>query len=64
MDFDDLPTKKASPVASMEKEDLSSVSLEQLEERIVRLEAEIIRTKNEIKGKNVSRDAAEAFFKS
>ncbi|MBL4837035.1 MAG: DUF1192 domain-containing protein [Kordiimonadaceae bacterium] len=64
MDFDDLPTKKASPVTAVEKEDLSSVSLEQLEERIVRLEAEIIRTKNEIKDKNASRDAAEAFFKS
>ncbi|MBL4639424.1 MAG: DUF1192 domain-containing protein [Kordiimonadaceae bacterium] len=64
MDFDDLPTKKASPVTAVEKEDLSSISVDELEDRIVRLEAEVERTKAEIKAKQGSLNAAEAFFKS
>lgn len=64
MDFDDLPLKKDSPISEVEKEDLSTISVEQLEERVSRLESEIERTKQEIKAKQASRSAAEAFFKS
>ena len=64
MDFDDLPTKKDSPVTDVEKEDLSTISVDELEERIERLTAEIERTKKEIEAKKGSRSAAEAFFKS
>lgn len=64
MDFDDLPIKKDSPVTDVETEDLSTMSIEQLEERVSRLEAEITRTKDEIKAKQASKNAAEAFFKS
>ncbi len=64
MDFDDLPTKKNTPVTDVEKEDLSTISVEELEERAERLSVEIERTKAEIKAKQGSRSAAEAFFKS
>ena len=64
MDFDNLPTKKASPVTDVEKEDLSSISVDELEDRIARLTVEIDRTKAEIKAKQGSLNAAEAFFKS
>ena len=39
MDFDDLPIKKDSPLTAVEKEDLSTLSAHELEERISRLEA-------------------------
>jgi len=64
MDYDDLPTKKHTPVSDVEKEDLSTISAEELEERVERLHAEIERTQKEIKAKQSSRSAAEAFFKS
>lgn len=64
MDFDDLPVKKDTPVSAVEKEDLSTISVEELEERIERLSAEIDRTKAEVANKQSSRNAAEAFFKS
>jgi len=64
MDFDDLPIKKDTPIIGVEKEDLSTVSVDQLEERVVRLTVEIDRTKKEIVAKQASKTAAEAFFKS
>ena len=64
MDFDDLPAKKASPMTDVEKEDLSTVSAEHLEERVERLQAEIDRTRAEITAKQASRAAADAFFSS
>lgn len=64
MDFDDLPTKKTGPLTDVEKEDLSTISVDELEERVERLTAEIERTKSEISAKNASRSAADAFFKS
>jgi uncharacterized small protein (DUF1192 family) len=64
MDFDDLPTKKPSPLTDVEKEDLSTTSAEHLEERVARLLVEIERTKAEISSKQASRAAADAFFKS
>lgn len=64
MDFDDLPTKKTGPLTDLEREDLSTISVEELNERVARLTAEIERTKLEIGAKQDSRNAAEAFFKS
>ncbi|UTW55803.1 DUF1192 domain-containing protein [Kordiimonas sp. SCSIO 12610] len=64
MDEDDLPIKKDSPVASVVKEDLSTWSAFELEARVNILKEEIIRTEAEIKSKDASRAAAEAFFKS
>ncbi|NVJ99741.1 MAG: DUF1192 domain-containing protein [Alphaproteobacteria bacterium] len=64
MDFDDLPIKKDTPLTAVEKEDLSTISAEELQERVSRLQAEITRTEAEIKAKGASKAAAEAFFKS
>ncbi len=64
MDLDDLPRKKTGPLTDLEKEDLSTISADELEERIERLKAEIERTGEEIKAKQASRAAADAFFKS
>lgn len=64
MDFDDLPAKKDSPLSAVEKEDLSTISAEELQERVLRLQGEIARTEAEIKAKGASKAAAEAFFKS
>lgn len=64
MDFDDLPVKKATPLTAVEKEDLSTISADELTERVVRLKAEITRTETEIRAKQASKAAADAFFKS
>lgn len=64
MDFDDAPRKKTGPLTDLEKEDLSTISAEELEERIERLNGEISRTQDEIREKKASRAAADAFFKS
>ncbi|WP_262690700.1 DUF1192 domain-containing protein [Kordiimonas aestuarii] len=64
MDFDDIPVKKGTPLTAVEREDLSTISAEELEERVERLQAEIDRTQKEVKSKKASREAAAAFFKS
>lgn len=64
MDIDDLPTKKTGPLTDLEREDLSTISADELRERVARLEAEISRTKQEIDSKLASKAAADAFFKS
>lgn len=64
MDFDDAPRKKTGPLTDLEKEDLSTISADELSDRIERLNAEIDRTRKEITAKTASRSAAEAFFKS
>ena len=64
MDFDDSPIKKTGPLTDVEKEDLSTISVDELQERVERLSVEIERTKAEISTKGASRSAAEAFFKS
>lgn len=64
MDIDDLPRKKTGPLKDLETEDLSVMSVDELQERVDRLSAEITRTKTEIEAKGTSRSAAEAFFKS
>ncbi|MCJ9427905.1 DUF1192 family protein [Kordiimonas marina] len=63
MDFDDLPVRKDIPLTAVEKEDLSTISADELQDRIERLKAEIERTEREIAAKKASKDAAAAFFK-
>ena len=58
LDTDDLaPPPKAKPI------NLDTMSIEELETRIVALEAEIARARDMIKAKQKSRDAAAGFFK-
>jgi len=64
MDFDDAPRKKTGPLRDLELEDLSTISADELQERIERMQAEISRTQDEIKAKQSSRAAADAFFNS
>ncbi|WP_417451159.1 DUF1192 family protein [Kordiimonas sp.] len=64
MDFEDHPVKKDAPLTAVEREDLSTISAEELETRVERLQAEIDRTQKEMKAKKASREAAAAFFKS
>lgn len=59
MDIDDLePRNKAKP-----KKDLEVLGVEELEEYIAELEAEIARARTAIEGKTSHRSAADAFFK-
>ena len=61
--FDDEYRKK--PVSELViGEDLATISVDELEERITLLEAEISRIKAEIVSKQATRASAENFFKS
>ncbi len=61
--FDDDGAPKPRPELVI-GEDLSSISVEELEERITTLEAEISRLREEIVSKRSSLASAESFFKS
>jgi uncharacterized small protein (DUF1192 family) len=62
MDADDLlPKPKPQMVIG---ENLDTVSIAELEQRIQILESEIVRVKAEIARKIASKSAADAFFKS
>ena len=61
--FDDEDRKK--PAAELViGEDLASISVDELEERITLLEAEISRIQAEIVSKQATKASAENFFKS
>ncbi|MEM1019125.1 MAG: DUF1192 domain-containing protein [Sphingomonadales bacterium] len=60
---DDLPTRKPDTLGALQKEDLDPFSVEQLDQRIAALEAEIARTKADRDRKTSHRSAAEALFK-
>ncbi len=62
MNFDDAPVKKDTPLTAVETEDLSTISIDELQDRVTRLAQEITRTKAEINAKGSSRTTAEAFF--
>ncbi len=64
MDLDDLPKKKDGALDAIEAENLDSISIDELVERIKILHREIERTETEIKAKDASKAAAEAVFKS
>jgi uncharacterized small protein (DUF1192 family) len=59
--FDDEPVKK--PAVHIVGEDLSRLSLDELEERIALLEAEIKRIEEAAAAKRASRSSADAFFR-
>ena len=64
MDIEDLAPKAAAPIKALLAEDLSSLSLDELQERVELLEAEIARIENMLKSKDKSRQAAESVFKT
>lgn len=59
IELDDLLPRNQKP----KPRDLSSLSVGELEEYIVAMEAEIVRVRDAIKAKQDVRGAAEAFFK-
>ena len=64
MDLDELfPDKPADPLAGLIKQDLDPLSIEELDERIATLKAEIARVEAHIERVNRDRSAAEELFK-
>jgi uncharacterized small protein (DUF1192 family) len=64
MDLDELfPDKPADPLAGLVKQDLDPLSIEELNERIATLKAEIARVDAHIERVNRDRSAAEELFK-
>lgn len=64
MDLDELfPSKPDDPLTQLERQDLDPLSVDELEERITRLGAEIARVKTKIAASTSVRDAAEAIFR-
>jgi len=64
MDLDDLPQGRPSDtMTSLAKEDLDRLSVAELEERIVTLEAELARTRAKLDGATKFRSAADGLFR-
>jgi uncharacterized small protein (DUF1192 family) len=64
MDLDELfPDKPADPLAGLVRQDLDPLSIEELNERIATLKAEIARVEAHIERVNRDRTAAEELFK-
>lgn len=61
---DDIPVKPENPLAAMAAQDLEPQSVAELEQRIVKLKAEIERTERLIKAKKTVIGAAHGLFKS
>jgi uncharacterized small protein (DUF1192 family) len=61
MEEEDRPKPKFAHVLG---ENLDMVSIEELHQRVILLEAEITRIKAEIERKTASKSAADSFFKS
>ena len=57
-------TPKSDTLSALINEDLSQLGLEELEERILTLKAEIERTTTVLESKKGSREDAEALFKA
>jgi len=65
MDLDDLfPGKPKDPLAELVKQDLDPLSVAELDERIVKLEAEIVRVRAKMDFAAAHRANAEDLFKS
>lgn len=60
--FDDAPVERAVPHRI--GEDLATLSINELHERVALLEAEIGRLRDAITSKTASRSAASSFFKA
>jgi uncharacterized small protein (DUF1192 family) len=64
MDMDDYPPKRADdPLAQLQRQDLDPLSVSDLEQRIIVLEAEIGRTRSKIEYAVNHKASAEALFK-
>ncbi|MEQ8267463.1 MAG: DUF1192 domain-containing protein [Parvibaculum sp.] len=65
MDIDDLEPRRrrGEALAALMKEDLSLLGIEELQERITALEAEIARIRDQLSKKQGSLSAAEALFR-
>jgi uncharacterized small protein (DUF1192 family) len=64
MDIDDLiPRKKDDPLAAIGAQDLDPLSVDELRDRIVRLDAEVARTRAKLDGATKFRSAADSLFK-
>lgn len=61
--FDEDVPKKSGPAKISVGDDLSSLSENELSERIAALEAEINRTQQELKQRSTIRNAANSIFK-
>ncbi len=64
MEPDDFTAKKTDALQTLEGEDLSTMSIDELEDRAARLGAEIHRAEAMATSKRASKDAADAFFKA
>jgi len=62
IDLDELAPKKPKAEAVL-GEDLSAMSAHELEARIAALETEIVRTKEALRARTATKNAADAFFK-
>lgn len=64
MDMDEnLPRKADDPLAALMRQDLDPFSVDELQERVAALEAEISRTKKKIEYAVNHKASAEALFK-
>jgi len=63
MDDDDRPRRKGDAASLLAAEDLSPYSIEELEERIALLEAEIVRVDKHRSSSAAHRNAADALFR-
>lgn len=62
IDLDELMPKKPKAQTVL-GEDLSAMSAHELEARIAALESEIVRTKEALRSRAATKNAADAFFK-
>jgi uncharacterized small protein (DUF1192 family) len=64
MDLDELfPSKPEDPLTALAKQDLDPMSLEELEERVEALKAEIARVETHMQRVRTDRSAADELFK-
>ena len=64
MDFDDNePRKRDDALVALMRQDLDPLSVAELDERIARLEAEIVRTRNKRDAASKFRSAADQLFR-
>jgi uncharacterized small protein (DUF1192 family) len=62
IDLDDLAPRKPKP-QSVLGEDLTAMSVHELEARIAALEQEIVRSREALRSRAATKNAADAFFK-
>ncbi len=60
----DLPRRKSDLLADLAREDLDKLSIAELDERIVALEAELVRARAKREGAAAFRAAADSLFRN